>query len=515
MREIDGLVYTEEEVKLDRLEKHIFVWKVDLEGGIGENNMHLEALLTERLMRESALLMQTLRSYAVPEGSGANGTDLVFRSEMGVAPKVYKPQPLVKEVSVPVRKIKEKSHERRNGATWARGYVEEENSVRRTKRNVFGDIMHQLFGVATDEQLQQQLRVDEEMRSKVADTLTRQVYYEKELTMAIGNITMEEDRMESRVSELERKHNADKDRGSRMAAHRFTLMEYVDRLEDVLEAVVTGAVNTRHAAYLSAKAGMSRVASYEFLNLTSVDKKLIVRYLTRLFKEVVVEVVATSATAVQIRTPSREYYLHASHGPEMPLTEMEVQGTRDGCDICALLVHTRNRRYLVVEGGELTCESDGYPGVVHNMTAGEILSIGRSTTCKNRLMLVSSRGRHVSHYTVSASGIDPLDSLVLRRRERVDQQLDGSHSVISTHSALNMHLRQNLGMAQQDIENFISETQESFKMYTVVSSGTAAWLSLITLLAILLICLIVRKFCQRRRERSDDTMFVPSMSTCA
>jgi hypothetical protein len=516
MREIDGLVYTEEEVKLDRLEKHIFVWKVDLEGGMGESNMHLDALLAERLMRESALLMQTLRSYAIPEGTeSANGTDLVFRSEVGVAPREYKPQPLKKEESVLLRQIKVKSHETKNRAAWAGGYVEEENSVRRTKRNVFGDIMHQLFGVATDEQLQQQLRVDEEMRAKVADTLTRQVYYEKELTMAIGNITMEEDRMESRVSELEKRHNTDRDRGSRMAAHRFTLMEDVDRLEDVLEAVVTGAVNTRHAAYLSAKAGLSRVASYEFLNLTSVNQKLIVRYLTRLFKEVPVEVVATSAAAVQVRTPSREYYLHVSHGPEMPLTEMEVQGTRDGCAVCALLVHTGNRRYLVVEGGELICESDGSPTVTHNLTSGEILSIERRATCKNRLISVSSRGRHVSHYVVSASGIDPLDSLVLRRRERTDQQLDGSHSVINTHSALNMHLRQNLGMAQQDIENLISETQESFKMYTVVSSGTTAWLSFITLLAILLICLIVRKFCQRRREGSDDTMFIPPLSPCA
>jgi hypothetical protein len=357
--------------------------------------------------------------------------------------------------------------------------------------------------------------VDEELRDKVADTLTRQVYYERELTMAVGNITMEEDRLESRVSELEQKHKSDKDRDSRMAAHRFTLMEDVDRLEDVLEAVVTGAVSTRHAAYLSAKAGMYRVASYEFLNLTYVDKNLVVCYLTRLFNEVVIEVVATSATAVQIRTPTREYYLHASHGPEMPLTEMEVQGTRDSCDGCALLVHTGNRRYLVVESGDLTCETVGNPSVLHNMSAGEILSIKRDATCKNRLMMVSSRGRHVSHYTVSASGVDPLDSLVLRRRERVDQKLDGSHSVISTHSALNMHLRQNLGMAQQDIENLVAETQESFKMYTVVSSGTTAWLSLITLLAILLICLIVRKFCQRRQEMSDDTVYVPTLSSCA
>jgi hypothetical protein len=78
-----------------------------------------------------------------------------------------------------------------------------------------------------------------------------------------------------------------------------------------------------------------------------------------------------------------------------------------------------------------------------------------------------------------------------------------------------MHLRQNLGMAQQDIENLVAETQESFKMYTVVSSGTTAWLSLITLLAILLICLIVRKVCQRRQEMNDDTVYIPTLSSCA
>jgi hypothetical protein len=43
----------------------------------------------------------------------------------------------------------------------------------------------------------------------------------------------------------------------------------------VLEAVVTGAVNTRHAAYLSAKAGLSRVASYEYSSLLVKVWKLI------------------------------------------------------------------------------------------------------------------------------------------------------------------------------------------------------------------------------------------------
>jgi flagellar biosynthesis/type III secretory pathway M-ring protein FliF/YscJ len=74
-----------------------------------------------------------------------------------------------------------------------------------------------------------------------------------------------------------------------------------------------------------------------------------------------------------------------------------------------------------------------------------------------------------------------------------------------------MHLRQNVGMAQQDIENLITETQESFKLYTVTSSGTAAWLGVITVLAVILIALIVRKLCQKRRERMDDTVFIPSL----
>jgi hypothetical protein len=37
--------------------------------------------------------------------------------------------------------------------------------------------MHQLFMVTSNEQLQQQLRMDEEVRGKVAETLTRQWYF--------------------------------------------------------------------------------------------------------------------------------------------------------------------------------------------------------------------------------------------------------------------------------------------------------------------------------------------------
>ncbi len=46
--------------------RHVFVWKLDLEGGSGGSSP-LEVMLAERLMRESALLMRTLLSYVPAE----------------------------------------------------------------------------------------------------------------------------------------------------------------------------------------------------------------------------------------------------------------------------------------------------------------------------------------------------------------------------------------------------------------------------------------------------------------
>jgi hypothetical protein len=283
-------------------------------------------------------------------------------------------------------------------------------------------------------------------------------------------------------------------------------------LEDILEGVVTGTVTTRHAAFLSSQAGLSRVASFEFVNATATTTGVTVRYLTRLYQTVEVRDVFVSATYSQVRTPSRDYFLHLSHGVEMPFTEMEVQGTREECDECAVLVHTGGRRYLVVVPGNLSCVKGGSggsePSSARKLEEGAVFKLGRDDVCSNAKMLITAGGRHVSQYVVSAAGANPLDSLVLRRKE-LSGQVAARHSATDAHAALNIHMRQNLGMAQQDIENLISETQESFKLYSVTSTGTLTWLGVISLLALLLIGLIVRKCCQHVRGRGDDTVFIP------
>jgi hypothetical protein len=165
--------------------------------------------------------MRTLRAYAgdiLPEEK----TGMVAvpeRRRVAAPPREEKMSPISYE-------DKGKKDNRRTGqGFWAGPGIEiEENSVRRVKRNIFGEALHQLFRVATDEELQQQLRVDEELRDKVASTLTRQVYFEKEIVSAIGNLSAEEDRDVERIDVLEEKYWLDKEREFRMDAHRFTLM---------------------------------------------------------------------------------------------------------------------------------------------------------------------------------------------------------------------------------------------------------------------------------------------------
>jgi hypothetical protein len=105
--------------------------------------------------------------------------------------------------------------------------------------------------------------------------------------------------LSEKVHAVEERHALDRDR-----------MEDMNRLKDVLEAVVTGAVKTSQAAYLSAKAGPSQVASFEFLNITAAAEHVTTGCLTSLFSVVLVDIVATSAVIVPVRNRCREYCLH-------------------------------------------------------------------------------------------------------------------------------------------------------------------------------------------------------------
>jgi hypothetical protein len=76
MREVDGLVGTEE-LNFNPVEKHIFAWEIDLDDSPGVNK--LEMTLAQRLMQEGALLVNSLRAYAVSVESAVDKSSLMIQ----------------------------------------------------------------------------------------------------------------------------------------------------------------------------------------------------------------------------------------------------------------------------------------------------------------------------------------------------------------------------------------------------------------------------------------------------
>ncbi len=90
-----------------------------------------------------------------------------------------------------------------------------DNQLQRYKRNILGDVLHTLTGVATDDELAKQRQLDEDIRNKVTSTLTCQMSYEKTITDIIVNITNEEEVLGSHLNELARKHIEDISKSTR------------------------------------------------------------------------------------------------------------------------------------------------------------------------------------------------------------------------------------------------------------------------------------------------------------
>ncbi len=144
---------------------------------------------------------------------------------------------------------------------------------------MFGDIFNQLFHVAAEDELQWQLQVNEELRNNVANTLTQQVYHEKEIIASIGNLTAEEDKLSERMSPFEEKHGLNRERSLRTGGHCFILMKDVDCLEDILEAVVKGWYTPDTLPSCPQRKVVS-VTTFEYLNLTTKRAGVTVKYLT-------------------------------------------------------------------------------------------------------------------------------------------------------------------------------------------------------------------------------------------
>jgi hypothetical protein len=468
VQEVDGLMYVTEPVNTFRMDRHIQLWAADLHGQ--RDTEKLDLLLASKTIREMSLLMAYLKAQAA-KGTSTSLPWIAVDSSPALPPT-----------------------------------DDNDNQLQRFKRNILGDVLHALTGVATDEELAKQRQLDEDIRNKVTSTLTRQMSYEKTISDIIGNITNEEEVLGSHLSELARRHNEDIGKLTRLNVHHQIILEDIDKLEDVISAVWTGEATVRHAVFLSAKANLPTVANFRTVGLYMDRNGPVVRFSTRLFKTVDVLAVNKSKTATTLSTLGRTYYLHPGHNLLLPLTEMEVRGTRIPCPTCAVLVHVDHQRYLTVTPGRLSC-THGSEVLPLNLSLGQQVDLRAEDNCVNEAVHIGRQMLRLQEFEIDTTGDKAVDTLLTAKVGQQDTQVETMMAMKDAHRLLNMKLRQDVTMAQEDISTFVQDTSlalDSVTLSTGVSLGGVALVMLVV--ALIILCIVCRCRAARAASRADAAM---------
>jgi hypothetical protein len=467
IREIDALLYVSEPVNFARIASHLKLWHADMEGAPGVSK--LELLMAMHTMQEVNLLVTTLEKLV-----GVNRSTAVIASRGHTA------------LPVSVRVLGGKLES-----------VEEpmRDNTRRTsrpKRNILGDVLHVLTGLATDDELQQQLQLDKDIRDRVTETLSRQVSFEKDLSEALSSVHKEEENMEAQILALGRTHERDQGRSTRLMVNRHMIQDDMEKLEDVLHAVWTGTANARHSTFLSFRAGLQQVAAFRYVNCTGSPTGITVTYTSRLYRSSAVVSVQDQEDGLYrvLETVDRVYYLHSSHHLSAPVTEREVRGFRSSCLECAVLVYLGHDEYLAVRPGAITCSVGGILATF-NLTQSAVLVLSATDYCSNLVVQTGGGLLRTQVYKVDTSMDLMLDSLLLQKATSAGSDVETLAHLKKAHEAVTLKIKKDASVAQMEMKGLIADTDRQFfmhQMQSYASWGLLFVISAVVMAAIVLVC---------------------------
>ena len=462
--EVDGILTVNEPINIARMTTHFQIWASDLRGAD-----KLDSLMAAAHIREISLLTDTLATLT----------------------------------GIPFHKAIPDLTEQRQHPTSSPS--EDDNQHRRVRRNILGSFLKAVTGVATTEDLQDTLKVEQELKNKLTAALIRQTSYEKTMSSAIANVTREEETLFTHLQSLSNTHHEDRIKASKLLTHYKVFMDDADKLEDILEAVWTGVVNVRHSTYLSSRAGLQKVAAFKYLGAESSPSGPVFRYTTRLFRKAeILAVTLSGMEALILETSYRMYYLHPNYDLSLPITEEEVRANRSPCSTCAMLTHMGRGMYKVYKAGSLTCRTDGEEEI-KNLTTGQQVSIKAPTSCSNSGVQIGTLTLRLREFNVDTTGEKAVDAYLLQKDDNSKMiQIETFSDVKTAHDLLNMRISQNLEAATIEVDSIARDNSIQLAQAKLRTAISAGWLVGITLLVMAIISLVTWRLCASRRVNRPD-----------
>jgi len=336
------------------------------------------------------------------------------------------------------------------------------------------------------------LRIDGEIRDKIASTLTKQVAFEKTVTDLYMNLTQEEDEINKRMDSLSRQFQQERQLRSKLAALLQVATSDIEDVEDCLQCIWYGEVTPRHAARLASMAALDHTPHFWLDIYVSVPHGLQLMYTSTIYSNANVTVRPEQEYNI-VQDGINEFLLHLGHPTTAPITEKDVVFlSSHECQQCALFVHLENDLYRCVKAGQLTCDDKSA-----NYTTDERLQTANRRVCWNQQIKIDEQRLTLKEIILDLSSdkLD-LDSLLLKRElEGMRATLDNPAIRHRGHQAGGMKLQNELQSAQRDLTTFIQDTKLDMAVEFTKPTNYIPWtiLLILTLTVMFLISVIVWK----------------------
>jgi len=462
MKTLSGRINIEETLNFTQIERHLHLWISEL----GNSADKTDRLVAASAMREYSLLKDTLLA-ALP-GNVATSTQ---KTQHG--PPLYPPL---------------------------------DNQLTRNKRNIIGDFLNYVGGVATEDQLKKQLIIDKEIRDKITSTLTRQLSFEHTIAAAYSNLTLEEDALHRKVDDIVTQNKRNRAHASKLRGLLHIAVQDIENMEDCLSAIWQQQASPRQAARLAVKAGLKTTPPLHLLHFTGTDQGIILTFQTSLWRTTAVKI-WKNPTHTLVETDEDSYYLHIGHPLHLPIDSHDPRALTGTCPTCAIAVHIDDTTYKIVQEGHMTCNHDNKK---NNYTRDDLVTVYNGLTCWNEKMKIEPKTPNLKVYSINLALTDvEIDSIILQRElGNTDIQLDGHFNQQKSHKMTNLKLQQELKTAQQGLSNFISTTKTDMSMSFGNSGHYISWgiLAVTTPILLFIVAGIMWRCMLMRRTSREDTV---------
>jgi hypothetical protein len=168
-----------------------------------------------------------------------------------------------------------------------------------------------------------------------------------------------------------------------------------------------------------------------------------------------------------------------------------------------------HQRYLTVSPGRLSC-THASTVLPLNLSMGQQVDLHPEDNCVNEAVHIGRQMLRLQDFEIDTTGDKAVDTLLTAKIGQKDTQVETMVAMKDAHRLLNMKLRQDVTMAQEDISTFVEDTSLALDSVTLSIGFSLGGVAVVTIIVLIIVlCIVCRCRAARAASRAAaDTELV-------